>query len=110
MGIAEFTIPTELMPEIAGDVARRVGTNVVRVLFNGKSDDLVAKLEASELKGSIVGRGSGQYDFGFELWSGSRYLGDVYLRADGANSKVRVDFEKATQNHADILLRKYLDG
>jgi len=103
MGIAEFTIPTELKPETARELAKSVGSCVVRALFNGQSGDIAAKLETAELTGSVVGSGTGQYAFGFELWSGKDYLGDVYLRANGITSEVRIEATQVTPDKAEIL-------
>ena len=108
MGTAKFSIPAELTSEGAGDIAKRVISGAVRILFNGQSDELVAKLETAELRGTMVGRGTGQYEFGFEFWSGKNYLGDVYLRANGKNSDVVVECTQVTPDLSDVLLQEYL--
>ena len=108
MGIAKFSIPAKLTSEGAGDIAKRVISGAVRKLFNGQSDELVAKLETAELRGTMVGKGTGQYEFGFEFLSGKNYLGDVYLRANGKTSDVLVDWTHITQDHASYLLQQYL--
>ena len=108
MGIAKFTIPEELRPESPYDLVRRVGSGVVKALFNGQADDIVAKLEATELKGVTPSSLIGPHDLAFELWSGKYHIGDVYLRANGKSSDVVIDCFRTTQDYSNQFLQEYL--
>ena len=108
MGIAVFTVPTDLKRVNASDLAKRIGSCVARVLYNGIPDDIVARIETAQLTGGLVEPGKGLYQFGFEIWSGKTVLGDLYLMARDTSSEVRVEAMRITQDHADLIAREYL--